>query len=329
MANLVNARVALIGVGDISDWHVRAMRLAGVAVTAVSSRAGSARLKAFSERHQIPQVYPNWRAMLHDADSWDGFVIATHVDGTPEILREALQLRKPILVEKPIAHDVNQLATLVPLAHARVLVGYNRRYYRTTQRAKAFVTGGDPVLALLTIPESITSPVRPDGRSYLFPFFENSSHALDLVRFLFGSVEPKAVQPVRFRSGELAGFAAILESRRGDVIQVLGNWGTPSNFALSLNRPGDQFELRPFELGTVYKGMDVIPPSEEFPIRRYVPRVAERIMLDDIDMREKPGFVAQANEFAVLMDGEEPQIGATLAEALEVMRLCRQLVAST
>jgi predicted dehydrogenase len=244
-------------------------------------------------------------------------------------LRTSTAQLKSFLVEKPVAHDVRQIDAVRSIAHSAVLVGYNRRYYRTTRAAKQFVDAGEPLLAHLVIPEGITLAPRADDRPRFFQFFENSSHAIDLARYIFGGIEIKHIRHLRPRPGVLAGFAATFESQRGDVVQVLGNWGAPSNFALTLDRPGTRLEMRPFEVATTYDGMDVVPASDEHPIRRYVPKMQKQLMLDEIDNREKPGFVAQAREFAALMEGKDPTIGATLADALEVMRICQKIVADS
>lgn len=318
--------VGLIGVGEISHWHVRALRAVGLEIAGVAARPESARIKSFAEQYNISRVYSDWHALLADQNSWDGLVIATNVDGTLDILREAIALGKPILVEKPVSHSADQIRKLLPVPNGLVLVGYNRRYYRTTRMAKEFVAAGEPLLAHLSLPEGITAPARTDGRSHLYLFYDNSSHGIDLLQFIFGPLAVSSVQVVRYPSGPIAGFAATLKSQRGDVIDLLGNWGTPANFALSLDRPAKRLELRPFELLTVYEGMDVLPPSEEFPIRRYVPRVSKRVTLDEIDVKEKPGFVRQAEEFAAMMEGHPPVIGATLEEASKVMELCQRIV---
>jgi predicted dehydrogenase len=319
-------RVGLIGVGEISYWHLRALRAAGLDISGVATRPESNRTKSFAEQHGISRVYADWHALLADKTSWDGLVIATPVEGTLDILREAIALGKPILVEKPVAHSADSIMELLPLANDLVLVGYNRRYYRTTRIAKEFVAAGGPLLAHLSLPEGITVMARPDGKSYLYPFYDNSSHGIDMLCFIFGALVVASVQAVKFPSGPIAGFAATLKSQRGDVIDILGNWGTPANFALSLDRPKKRIEMRPFELLTVYEGMDVVSPTDDFPIRRYVPKVVERVTLDEIDLREKPGFVGQAEEFAAMMDGHSPVIGATLEQAGEVMNLCQRII---
>ena len=182
------------------------------------------------------------------------------------------------------------------------------------------------MLAHLVIPEAIESMKRADGASNFFPFFENSSHALDLVRYLFDHIDVTLVRHLRSVSGALAGFGAIFESHRGDVIHVIGNWGAPSNFSLTIDRLGKRVEMRPFEMALIYDGMEILPPSEEFPIRRYVPKVSERVLLDEIDYKEKPGFAAQAREFSKVLNGGRKAVGATLSDALEVVQICQKII---
>jgi len=97
----MNKKICIIGVGPISDWHVRALKFADLDVVAAATRPGSTRLIPFAEKHGIKTTFPNWNSLLAKASQWDGLVIASHVSGTPEILAEGLKLNIPILVEKP------------------------------------------------------------------------------------------------------------------------------------------------------------------------------------------------------------------------------------
>ncbi len=320
-------RIGVIGVGPISDWHVRALQVAGCAVTAVATRPGSTRLHEFAARHAVPKVYDDWQTMLGRRDEWDALVIATHPDGTPPVLTAALELRVPILVEKPVAWASPTLQTLLERSHSQVIVGFNRRFYHTVGRARAEAQGGPPLLATLTLPDAVAAP---DGnvtdRHYLRPLFDMGCHGLDLLRFVLGEVEVVSVRRVHDAREQPTGFTALLTSARGDAVQVIGNWSTPANYALTLHRPGRRFELLPLEVATVYGGMDVSEPTEEFPVRRYLPRATERIFLSEVDRLEKPGFVAQAQALVDLIRGErlDPR-AATLADALAAVRLCEAL----
>jgi hypothetical protein len=112
------------------------------------------------------------------------------------------------------------------------------------------------------------------------------------------------------------------------VIQLTGNWGTAANFALCLDRPGRRIELRPFELASIYEGMEVLEPSDDTPIRRYVPKVRDQIALDGADRVEKPGFVQQALAFRALFQNGAPSLtdAARLEDAEAAMALAEALL---
>ena len=259
---------------------------------------------------------------------WDGLVIAVRTEGTVDVLSAAIPIGVPILVEKPTAWASSVLQPLIEHASQRLMVGYNRRFYRPVQEARAEAQRGSPLLAQLMLPESI----KPQGgadpeRRYLLPFLENSCHGLDLARFVLGTLRTERVDRIVDSDGRLVCLGAVLSSGRGDLLQFVANWGTPANFGLSLNSVGRRFDLCPFELATIYEGMDVFDPTDEFPIRRYVPRVVDRIPVDEIDRREKPGFVRQAEALKDMIDGKEPPaFAASLQDAVSVLRLCEELL---
>ncbi len=320
-------RVGIVGAGPISDWHVRAIRGAGMDVVAVSSRPGSARVEEFARRHAIEGVFEGWREMLVRADTLDAVVIATHTDGTPEVLEAFLPCGFPILVEKPVAWSSERIATLIPQAHSKVIVGFNRRFYRSIEAARGEVRDGPPLLVQVALPEDIATPTGADpDRSYLRPFFENSCHGLDLVRYLLGDLRVEAAVLLKTESGHIGGVSATLSTRRGDVVSFLGNWGTPANFSISLHRPGRRFDVMPLETGSLYEGMDVLEPSEECPIRRYIPRRTGTIALEETDRDQKPGFIAQAAALRSLVEGDPaPPQAATLDDARAVVALCEEI----
>jgi predicted dehydrogenase len=177
------------------------------------------------------------------------------------------------------------------------------------------------------LPEGVVAPEGADPESlYLRPFFENSCHGIDMVRFVLGELKVEAVRLLRSGQGRIGGVTAILSTDRGDLVSFLGNWSAPANYAVTLHRPGRRLELLPFEAATVYEGMDMIDPSDEWPIRRYLPRQTGRIHLDEIDRKEKPGFVAQARAFRDLVEGRAaPENAATLADARSAVALCESL----
>ncbi|MBI4305288.1 MAG: Gfo/Idh/MocA family oxidoreductase [Chloroflexi bacterium] len=323
---MIEPRLALIGCGGIADFHVPACREAGFRVTAVCSRPESTRIAAFSQRHGIPLVFNDVRRLMAARNEWDALLIAAPADVTLGVLNLALESGAPVLVEKPVAL---RASALLPLLGRRlpVIVGYNRRFYRTVQEAKREAEAGRPVLAHLSIPESVSAPAVPlKDQTYLNPFFSNSVHGLDLARYVFGNLRVDSVCQIVRPSGAIQGIAATLRTEDGSVVQFTGNWGVPANFRLTIERPGRRFELCPFESSAIYEGMEVREPSEGAPIRTYTPRLIASTGLPEEDRRFKPGFVGQARAFAALVHGQDARPAATLEDAHAALELAERLV---
>jgi hypothetical protein len=70
----------------------------------------------------------------------------------------------------------------------------------------------------------------------------------------------------------------------------------------------------------------VVPPTPEYPIRRYVPKLVRTISLTGSDLVEKPGFLAEVEALKAMVEGNPPpDAAATLEDAAAVTRLCEEL----
>ena len=118
-----------------------------------------------------------------------------------------------------------------------------------------------------------------------------------------------------------------MKIEQNDVIQFTGNWGAPDNFSLSTYIEKKKLELKPFEELNIYEGMDIMEPTNESPIRKYVPKIVESIKLENIDSEIKPGFFQQASEFAQMIKTKsKPKNAATLVDAKKTLEICEKLV---
>jgi hypothetical protein len=71
----------------------------------------------------------------------------------------------------------------------------------------------------------------------------------------------------------------------------------------------------------------VVEPSDEYPVRQYVPNLIESgTVFDTSPLGIKPGFFEQAKEFSALFEGEPATIGATLSDAYNAQLLAEQLM---
>lgn len=327
-------RIGLIGCGIIAEARVPALRFAGLDVVAVASRPGSPRLRPFAERHAISRVVEDWQDLVAERRLWDGLVVSTWPDGTPEVLEAILRAHPdaPVLVEKPVAWNTARHDRLCALAHDRVMVGYNRRFYASVQRARAEVLSSPGVVAQLTLPTDVVPPEAHDpSGGYMLQFYESvSALGLDLTRFVLGDLSIEHVERLMTPSGNLRALAALLSTSRGGRLQITANWSAPANYSLALSWPGRRFELLPFEIGSLYQGMEVVPPSPDYPIRRYLPKTIERVPLSGDDLTQKPGFVGEARTMAEMIAGRAlPSFAARLEDARAVTALCEALTGVT
>ena len=145
----------------------------------------------------------------------------------------------------------------------------------------------------------------------------------DLLRYLFGELEIIAKTKLHSPSGRIC----ILESENKDKIDLLMNWNSPSNFSLNIEANGSRLELKPFETVKLFKGMNIIEPTDDLPLRRYIPKVVEESSsFPSKKSNFKPGFVEQALEMKSILDGNEPKISASLIDAYKVQEITQSIL---
>ena len=313
-------RVGIAGVGAMGARHAEAVLDAGGSIAAALARPGSPRAASFVERFGVATTHDDVRSFAAAAEDWDAIIVAVATEAAAEMLPALVPTGVPLLIEKPGATTSDQLTPFLD-ASARILVGYNRRFYAPVRAARRFVRDGNPVIATLTLPEKLSVV---DGAVDPRPFLENAVHALDLLRHLLGPLEVASVSATP--GATTPGLVATLTSDRGDVVSLVSAWGTPANFALDLARGAARFELRPFEVGRRFEGMTVQPPEPGIPIKRYLPTVTEQISLEPEDERCKPGFRQQIDALGALVAGEPTPVAARLVDAVAALRLAETLL---
>jgi predicted dehydrogenase len=313
-------RAALVGCGRIAGDHVTALRAAGLTVESVTARPGSMRAPVFAHDHGVPTVHTDVDVLARDG-TWDVAVVAVPPEETVAVVRALAETGRPLLVEKPGALDADELEQLRPYA-GQLLFGYNRRFYAPVMTAAEHLATLGPAVIELVLPDRV--PGSPADEPRERQFLSNSTHGLDLLLHLVGPVAVHAVRAIPGPDGPTA-LVATATSARGDLVQLTAAWNTPDNFRCTCSWSDARYELRPFEVGTLYEGIDVVEPTSDHPVRRYVPRPATQDFATSPG--GKPGFVEQARALVLMAGGGPPEPGATLDDALAALRLAGDLLA--
>jgi predicted dehydrogenase len=209
--------IAVIGAGVIGREHATRIArnprscVAGV----VDPTTGAA---VWAEQHGFPH-FPSVRQMLADR-SLSGAIVATPTPLHVSVALELLDAGIPLLVEKPMAADLPEAATLVRAAEhfgQPVLAGYHRRHSPIVQAAQRYIHAGNlgrivavSGAALFHKPQGyfdVPWRTTPGGG----PILINLAHEIDTLRYLAGEiVATQAVSSHRMRSLPVEDSAAAM-----------------------------------------------------------------------------------------------------------------------
>ncbi|MCW1750421.1 Gfo/Idh/MocA family protein [Rhizobium acaciae] len=187
--------IAVMGAGLIGRRHVeRILSEPGTVLSAVIDPSAAGR--DFAETVGA-RSYRNFLDIRVE-DRPDGVIVATpnqlHVENGMEIVAVGI----PVLIEKPIADDVDAAAALVAAgekAGIPLLVGHHRRHNPMVLAVKQIVDGGR--LGRIVTVHGTFWVAKPDDyfdipwrrEAGAGPVFVNLIHDVDLFRYLFGEVE--------------------------------------------------------------------------------------------------------------------------------------------
>ena len=103
---------------------------------------------------------------------------------------------------------------------------------------------------------------------------------------------------------------------------MIANLKCPTTKFASANK--QVYKLRPIEILEIFDDMQIIDPTDDIPIRRYVPKLREKIIED---ANFKPGFIDQTKAFMKFCKNKEKARGVTTFEqAEETLNICHYLI---
>jgi predicted dehydrogenase len=123
-------KIALVGCGGISEYHLRAYRELGLDVVALCDRNAERAEKRRAEFYPEAAVFTDFRELLR-RDDIEVIDIATHPGERAIAIEAALHARKHVLSQKPFVLDLDvghRLVKLAELQDVRLAVNQNGRW---------------------------------------------------------------------------------------------------------------------------------------------------------------------------------------------------------
>lgn len=194
MASKSHLRIGVIGLGQWGPNHVRNFsHLEGCKVVRICDR--SARRLA-AARRQFPGIATcRDSGAITDAPDIDAVVVATPVQTHYALVQRALQSRKDVLCEKPLALDLAEARVLSSLARENrriLMVGHVFLYNPGTLHLKEAIDRGE--LGRIYYMDAVRTNLGP-VRTDVGVVYDLASHDISIFNFLLGA-RPRSVSAV-------------------------------------------------------------------------------------------------------------------------------------
>lgn len=313
-------KIAFIGSGKVSSFHVEAALNAGFIITSISASDKSKSAFEISKKYNIPNYFERTEDLLA-SNNYDCLAIITPPNITINLMSAIEKKSIPVLIEKPGALNSNSLSKFTHLKN--IFVGYNRRYYRTIQALELMSANRNGLYTFSVIETS--APGKNTFDEIRLAVLNNSVHILDLINYLVGKCEIR--DPVYseinhnlncrlYRGNTLIGFLNLA-------------FNSIKNTSIEFDCSELNIKVSPIEKLQVKNDFAVIPPNRIHAYTRY-----ERVLIkseefsDVIETGElKPGFLDQYKDLLkYCITGVKPKKLTSLEEAVEVLGMAESVI---
>lgn len=283
--------ILIVGTGDIASEYCKIIKKMDFEPDVVGRNKEKASL--FGKNHEVNAYGGGLEEYLSTTGKkYDYAIVATDImslsKNTCALIKDGV---KQIFTEKPGGMNKKEIADICRLAdeyQASVYVGYNRRFYSSTENAMKIIKEDGGVKSFNfeftewahTI-EPLTTPM-PIKEVW---FLANSTHVVDLAFFLGG--EPKDL--CSYVSGELSWhhsgcvYAGAGVSDKNALFSYQANWAAPGRWAVEILTSKHRLYFK---------------PMEKLAIQNIGSVAVDFVEIDDqLDHDFKPGFYKEVESF--------------------------------
>ena len=256
-SNVKSKSVVVFGVGEMGREYVRVLEALSVSNVVVVGRSaeGCELFEKATGKKAVPGGAEDW--LEHMYEEVEYAIVAVSVESLAEVATLAIAKGiKKILLEKPgglNSGEVRRVAKAASSMNARVVLGYNRRFYASTRRAVEMI-GEDGGVSSFHFeftewPHTVLPLNHISEATKRNWFLANSTHVADLAFFLGGW--PKEL--TAFRSGgacwhpSATVFAGAGVSNIGAVFSYKADWESPGRWGVEVMTRRHRLILRPLE----------------------------------------------------------------------------------
>lgn len=255
MESFKNKKILLIGAGPMAVNHAQLLK--GTDLNFIAIGRGEFSAQSFQEQTNTKVITGGIEKWLSENTEYPEYVIVA-VTGTQlgNVTRSLIKHGiKKILLEKPGGldnDDIRSVAEKAKESNAKILLGYNRRFYASTLKAKEIIEEDGGVTSFYfeftEWPHTIV-PLKKDPEEKKRWVLHNSSHVIDLAFYLGGV-------PKEMHSYVKGGFdwhpdATIFTgagiTKNGTLFSYHSNWDAPGRWGVEILTQKHRMIFRPLE----------------------------------------------------------------------------------
>lgn len=256
----------------------------------------------------------------------DAYLVLTETSAQFSITHQLLKRDKPILVEKPVSVNLDEIEMLRKADREnRIVVGYNRRNLSSAKKLKSILSNLKPFYFQINVPE-LASNKDASAEDISYMILENSVHIFDLTFFLFGQPLSWKIKSLNVDSKI---FARSIDLEYADLCfgSILVTVGVPDNWSINIYAPGNRFVLSPLEVFSHFDRIESVAASSNRPNKLYFPKTSQDWSPDIEDVEFKAGFYAQIRDFrSFVLSNDRPETLSSLSEAEFVLSFAKSIL---
>ena len=201
-------KVAVIGVGGISEMHIRSYRSNPNVELYAFCDINEARLRKMGEKYGVSRLFTDKDELLRALPELDAVSVCTWNAAHAPCAIAALNAGKHVLCEKPMAKNAAEAQEMLEAARRAgrlLMVGFVRRYEKGSALLRRLVREdffGELYYAKATYLRRNGNPggwFGDKSRSAGGPLIDLGVHVIDLTRYLMGNPRPVSVYGATFR----------------------------------------------------------------------------------------------------------------------------------
>jgi len=290
MSNNVNKSVWMVGTGNISYDYIKVLKDLKCNVTAIGRSKSSC--KYFEGVTDIYAHDGGLSSFLNkNPNVVDYAIVATNENQLCEVTSSLIEYGvKNILVEKPASlrsRDLRRMIDLKNSYNTNVVIGYNRRFYKSIQECKERLKKSKfPVSFSFDFTEWTH---KINFKKYLKSeldrwFLCNSSHVADLVFYLFGNPsELNSLTTGKLEWHSPSIFCGSGKTENGNLFTYNSNWSSAGRWGIEIYFKDYKLILKPLEKLFIQKRGEL--------------EINEVHLKQDTDLNYKDGFYTQCQLF--------------------------------